>query len=373
MKHRSVFATFAALLALAALAYGYRQSQQPTAPTPAAGSGQPAAPAIGSGGRPPAPVEVAEAKTQILTDGISAIGSLVAAETANVSTDSSGRIVAVLAQNSAAVKKGDELFRLDGALLAAELTDAEARLALAEANFSRNQVLVRSKSVAQSTVDQAHAELELARSALGLAQERQRRLVIRAPFDGQLGFRQVSEGAYVTPGTGLVRIDQISTLQVTLSIPERFFNAVSTGQEVEITADAVPGRTFRARIAAINPVVDVNGRALQILASLDNADLALRPGMLVKAKVVGSSRQAIMVSESALVPQGKDQVLFVVKENKAERRTVLLGQRRDGMVEVAEGLNDGDVVVIAGATRLSPGAPVKLSVKSNSPEMLKSQ
>jgi membrane fusion protein, multidrug efflux system len=319
--------------------------QQATAPAP--------------GGRPPTPVEVAESKTQTLTDTISAIGSLVANETAEVSSDSAGRILTIAAVDGAAVKQGDELFRLDGALMDAEVKDAEARLALAEATFRRSQTLARSQNVAQSQVEQTRAELEQARSATDLAREKQRRLVVRAPFDGKLGFRLVSEGAYVTAGTPLIRLDQITTLKVNLSLPERFFTAVAVGQEVTLTADAVPGKTFRAKVTVINPVVDANGRALQVQAALDNSDQQLRPGMLVRAEVLGPSRQAVTVAEAAVVPQANGSAVFTVKDGKAVRNTVTTGQRRDGWVEITSGLDAGLQVITAGNARLAEGAPVK--------------
>jgi membrane fusion protein, multidrug efflux system len=322
---------------------------------------QAAAPATGAAGgaRPPSPVEVTAAKAQTLTDAIAAIGSLAANETAEVASDSTGRIVTVTAVDGTAVKRGDELFRLDGALLDAEVKDAEARLALAEATFRRSQTLARSQNVAQSQVEQTRAELEQARSAMDVVKERQRRLIVRAPFDGTLGFRLVSEGAYVTAGTALIRIDQITTLKVSLSIPERFYGAVAIDQEVTLTADAIPGKTFRARITAINPVVDVNGRALQVQATLDNQDLQLRPGMLVRAEVLGPSRQALTVSESAIVPQARGSVVFSVKDGKAVRHEVTTGQRRAGWVEIVSGLEEGLQVVTAGNARLADGATVK--------------
>jgi membrane fusion protein, multidrug efflux system len=368
MRIRPILLMLVSIVVLAALAYGLRASgiwapaSTPQAQITAAAPSQQQQPqggASGGGNRPPAPVEVAETTAQSLTDSISAIGSLVANETAEVAADSNGRIVSVSAQDGKAVKKGDELFRLDGALLQAEVADAEARMTLAEATFRRSQTLARSQSVAQAQVDQTRAELEQARSALDLVKERQRRLIVRAPFDGHLGFRLMSEGAYVTAGTPLVRIDQISTLKVSLSIPERFYSALTIGQEVKLNADAVPGKSFRARITAINPVVDVNGRALQILAVLENADLQLRPGMLARAQVLGASRQAVTVPESAVVPQGNESVIFAVKDGKAHRLKIATGLRRDGWVEVTSGLEAGATVITAGNSRLSDGAPVK--------------
>ena len=374
MRTRPLLLTVLAIGALAAVIYGLRVTgvwgpaaavQQQQGAAPAAGAPKPAqgGSAAGGGGaggnRPPTPVEIGEAKILTLTDSIAAIGSLVANETAEVAADSSGRIISVTAPEGSPVKKGDELFRLDGALLQAEVKDAEARMALAETTFRRSQTLARSQNVAAAQVDQTRAELEQARSALDLALERQRRLVVRAPFDGHLGFRLVSEGAYVTAGTPLIRIDQISTLKVSLSIPERFYAALKIGQDVDLKADAVPGKTFRARITAINPVVDVNGRALQILAVLDNSELQLRPGMLVRSQVLGTARDSVTVPEAAVVPQGKDVVVFSVKDGKATRHVVTTGVRREGWVEITSGLDGGQQVVTAGNLRLATGAPVK--------------
>ncbi len=365
MRLRPLILTVLAFVFVAAAGYSLRAMGiwDPLASFLAASAPVPAAQAP-TQARPPAPVEVAEAKTETLTDSISAIGSLVALETAEVASDSTGRIVAVSAVDGAAVKKGDELFQLDGALLAAELQDTEARLALAETTFRRAQTLARSQTVAQSQVDQTRAELEQARSATELVRERQRRLIVRAPFDGNLGFRLVSEGAYVTAGTPLVRMDHIATLKVSLSVPERYYSAVKSGQEVSLTAEAVPGKTFRARISAINPVVDVNGRALQILATLQNEDLVLRPGMLVKAEIVGTSRQAVIVPEAAVVPQGQEATVFAVAKEQVQLRKVKTGTRRDGFVEIVEGLDAGTQVVTAGAARLSDKAKVKITPKA---------
>jgi membrane fusion protein, multidrug efflux system len=311
--------------------------------------------------RPPAPVETAVAERKTLRDGIAVIGSLLANESANISADSNGRVVAVLAIDGTQVKKGDELFRLDGALIDVEIRDAEARLSLAQNAFRRSQTLARSKITPQSEVDQSRADFELAATALELARERQRRLIIRAPFDGTLGFRVVSEGAYVTAGTPMVQLDQITRLKVGLSIPERFFMSLAIGQSVDLSADALPGQKFQAKISAINPVVDVNGRALQVQAVLENNELKLRPGMLVRAEVLGPERQAVTVLESAIVAQGQDSLIFEVQDETAKRRKVVIGQRRDGWVEILSGLDAGATVVSAGATRLADGAPVKVT------------
>ena len=230
--------------------------------------------------------------------------------------------------------------------------------------YDRNRTLAKNNTVAQSNLDQSKAELDQAQSAKDLAQEKVNRLTVRAPFDGYLGFRQVSVGAYVTAGMPLVTLDQITTLKVSFSVPERYFTALSVGQSVDVTSDAVPGKSFTAEITAINPAIDVNGRALQVQATLDNTALALRPGMLVRAAVLGAKRDAVTVSEAAIVPQGSNSVIFAVKDGKAVRQVVTTGQRRDGWVEITSGVDAGTEVVSAGATRLADGAPVKVAAPS---------
>lgn len=355
-------------------AYGWLRSHVPglgasaaTAPADK-GAGAALKPGAGQGGaggnRGPAPVEVAEARLQTLQDSIAVIGSLAAQESVVVAADTAGRIVAVSARDGATVKAGDELFRLDGALLEAEMRDADARLRLAQTNHERNRTLARNNTVAQSNLDQSKAELDQAQSAKDLASEKVNRLTVRAPFDGALGFRQVSVGAFVTAGMPLVSLDQITSLKVTFAVPERYFTTLAVGQSVDVTADAVPGKGFVATITAISPVVDVNGRALQVQAALDNTGLALRPGMLVRASVMGARREAVTVSEAAIVPQGNSSVIFSVQDGKAKRQVVTTGQRRDGWVEITSGLSAGTQVVSAGATRLADGAAVKVAAPS---------
>lgn len=376
MRKKPLLLSLALLAALAAGGYWLQQSgnwqmaarwlgttseaSQPGTGSGAAVQASPPPGATGTG-RPAVPVEVMQAKVRDISDDVFAIGSLTASESADIAADSNGRIVAIAARDTAQVKKGDELFRLDGDLIAAEARDAEARLKLAQSTFDRNQTLARSRTVAQSVLDQSAAELEVAQSAVELVKLRLSRLVVRAPFDGHLGFVNLSAGSYVTAGTPLVRLDNIATLKVSLSIPERYLSFVRVGQEVSLSTDARPGQSFAARVTAINPVVDENGRALQLQASLDNAALALRPGMLVRASIKGATRQAVTVSESAVVPQGQKLAVFEVKDDKAARRDVTTGQRREGWVEVTSGLEAGATVVTAGTSRLSDGATVKVS------------
>ena len=203
-------------------------------------------------------------------------------------------------------------------------------------------------------------ELELARSAVELAKVRLEKLVIKAPFPGTLGFRTVSLGAYVAAGAPLVHLDKVDRLKVSFSVAELEFSRLATGQEIELAADALPGETFTATVSALDPSMDVNGRALKVRAVLDNAAGKLRPGLLVRVTVKGPPRRAVMVPEAAIVPRGNETVVFVTDDNVAREAKVSTGQRTGGLVEIVAGVAEGQGVVVAGNMRLSNGAPIEI-------------
>lgn len=354
---------------VAGAAYGLRQSGvdlaalvglQTTAAVTGNQVGQPPAQGGARPARGPSPVETARAITSQLSDDIAAIGTLLADESVAIAPETSGRIARVLFEEGATVAAGTELFKLDADLANAALAEAKARLELAEANFTRNQTLRKSGNVAQSTFDAALTEREVARTAVESAEVLLNKLTITAPFPGMLGFRTVSEGAYVTAGTALVQLDKIDLLQVSFSVPELYQARIAVGQKVEVTADALPGQTFTATVSALDPSIDVNGRALQVRADLDNSSFILRPGLLVRIAVKGEPREAIVVPEAAIVQRGEDTFIYTVSDSKAAEVKVRLGKRLPGRIEVTQGIAAGDEVVTAGNTRLSNGAAVEV-------------
>lgn len=312
------------------------------------------------GQRGPSPVETAMAITRTLSDDISAIGTLLAEETVSIAPETSGRVAEILFEDGHSVAAHAPLFKLDSDLARAALAEAGARLALAEANYGRNQTLRKSGNIAQSTYDASLTELEVARTAVESAQVRLDKLTITAPFDGTLGFKAISVGAYVNAGTPLVSLDKIDRLKVSFSVPELEYGRIAVTQPVEVTADALPGERFTATIVAIDPSVDVNGRALQVRADLDNRAMKLRPGLLVRISVKGVPREAVLVPESAIVQRGGTAFVYVVRDQNAEEARVRLGRRLPGLIEIVEGVSAGDDVVVAGNTSLSNGAAIEV-------------
>ena len=185
---------------------------------------------------------------------------------------------------------------------------------------------------------------------------------IRAPFSGIIGLRVVSLGDYVKEGADLVNLESIDPLKVDFRVPEVFMRQVQVGQALEVQLDALPNRTFEGRVLAVNPLIDAAGRAVVVRAVVRNPDTTLRPGMFARVRLITrESRDALVLPEQALIPQGDAQFVYRVVDGKAVRTKVEVGQRREGKVEVLNGLGKDDVVVTAGQLKLRDGAPVAIA------------
>lgn len=310
-------------------------------------------------------VEVAQARTGTSTTDIRAVGSLQSDESVVIATEVAGRISEIAFKEGRAVKKDDILVRLDNALAKAELADAKARYTLADANNDRAQTLSKTGAVTGRTRDEAVSNLETAQAAVALAETRLSKLDLRAPFDGVAGLRGVSVGAFVNVGTPIANLEKIDTLKVDFKIPEVHLADVKTGQKVEITVDALADKTFTGEIYAINPLVDVNGRALELRARLDNKDLTLRPGLFARILIKGTAeREVVFIPEAAVLPRGQDTFVYTVDGEKAVETRVKLGQRANAEVEVLEGLAPNATVVTAGQQKLRNGVSIDIAPKS---------
>src|SRR5690606_22686968 len=184
--------------------------------------------------------------------------------------------------------------------------------------------------------------------------------VIQAPFDGLIGLRNVSVGDYVSPGADLVPIEAVDPLKVDFRIPEQYVGSVDTGLKLTLSFDALPGQSREGQVGAISPVVDVGGRSLLLRATVPNADDTLRPGMFARVRLQLSNAEALMVPETALSPSGDTQYVFKVEQGVARRVPVKIGLRREGMVELEEGVQAGDQVIVSGLQKVSDGAAVKI-------------
>jgi membrane fusion protein (multidrug efflux system) len=324
-----------------------------------------------------------------------------------------GRVTSLGFLDGQPVRKSQVLVQLDDVLQQAEVQQSQAQLAIAQASFKRTQELVAANFVAQQTLDTAAANQQVAQAQLALSQARLSRMAIRAPFDGTAGIRLVNVGDYVKDGADLVALEDTRAMMVDFRLPERYGGRLKVGQSVEVTLDAMPERNFRAVVEAIDPLLDVNGRSVGVRAVLDNAgkagakpepkisvkpasdatkkevkkadqkgdsksgDAQLRSGMFARTTTVFSVNEAaLVVPEEAIVPQGNRQFVIKVVAPGAVpdagklpadtqwvslRQEVKLGVRRQGKVEITEGVTAADTVVVAGQQRLQKdGSPLRI-------------
>jgi membrane fusion protein (multidrug efflux system) len=311
-------------------------------------------------GAPSSPVEVAAASAKTLSDDITAVGSLLSDESVQIAAETSGRVAEIKFTEGDVVTAGTVLIKLDDALISAQVEDAEARLTLAKANYERAASLRKSGTASQTTLDTAQSELSIQQAVYDLIKTQHEKLSIKAPFPGVLGFRTISPGAYVTAGTPLVNLEKIDQLKVNFSVPEFYLSKLAVGQKIEISADALPGTRFEGAVYAIDPAIDVNGRAIKVKATLANRDGKLRPGLLARITVKGAPRTAVTIPESALVSRGNDFLVYKTDNGKAKETKVRAGRRENGFVEILDGVEIGQQVVIAGQARLRDGVNVEI-------------
>ncbi|MFD1624183.1 efflux RND transporter periplasmic adaptor subunit [Azospirillum griseum] len=320
---------------------------------------------------PPTPVALAEATMQTVPKYLTAIGTLVASRQVTVAPEVAGRVLQIPFESGATVKAGDPLVQLNDATEQADQLAQRAQARLAELNLDRYRDLRRSQATPQSNVDQYQAQLDEINANMKRTQALIAQKLIRAPFDGQLGIRQINVGDYVTAGATIVTLTDLAQLYVNFTLPEQAFPRLSIGQKLLVNADPFPGRDFDATITTIEPQVSADTRAVKVQATLDNRDRALRPGMFANVRVVLPPQpNTLTVPETAIdytvygdsvfvavnqkTPDGKDQLVV-------QRSPVKVGDRTQNRVEIREGLKPGDRVVVSGQLKLANGAAVSVS------------
>ncbi len=305
------------------------------------------------------PVETALARTGAAATLIRATGTLKASNSVVVQPEIAGRVVEVLLEQGRAVTAGTPLVKLETQTFQAELDRANAALSLSTENYRRSESLSRRGATAAQSLDEARAALATAEAEVELARFRVEHATITAPFDGVVGLKEISVGRYVQPGDELVALERIDPLNLDFRLSERWLTKLAPGDVVAVTVDAMPGERFEGRIVALDPQVDVNGRAVQLRATVPNADRILRPGLFARVTLELDQRpDAVLVPEAAIVLQEAGPMLYKVEEGRAVASKIATGVRRDGMVEITDGVAVGDTVIINGHVRLRDKVPV---------------
>ena len=317
----------------------------------------------GGGGGFAMPVEVAVAQADTVVDAIFATGEIEALQSIDLRPEVEGRLTEILAREGTSVQKGTPLFRIDDAETRAEVARLEAERDLAQQALARTRKLLAEEASSEAELELAEANWRSAEARLDLEKVRLERTTVRAPFSGILGERFVSVGDYVTKSTPLMSLQTFDPQRASFDVPERYAQRLAVGQPVSFTV-AATSISHEGRVDFVDPVVRLPGRTIQVKAVVANPRRTLLPGMFIEVRLATEVRpDAIVVPEDAVLPlQGADYIWVVTPEGTATRRQVTLGVRTPGFIEVVDGIESGEQVVVGGLERLSEGASVAPTV-----------
>jgi membrane fusion protein, multidrug efflux system len=320
---------------------------------------------------PPATVTVADAQSEVVPNLLTAVGDLAAVHQVNVTSDVSGRITDIMFTAGSNVKAGAALVQLFDAPEQGDLASFKAQATVAQLSLDRAKQLASRQFGPQATVDQAQAAYDQANAGIAKTQAIISQKLVRAPFDGELGVRHVEVGQYLTAGTQIVSLTDLSELYANFTVTEKDSSALKIGQTVRISVDAYPNRSFEGKITAIEPQIATETRNIRVQGTIANPDHILKPGMFATTTVVLPDKPAVVtVPETAVDYTLYGDSVFLITEKKeddgktsltAVRTFVRTGNRVNGRAEILSGLKPGDGVVAVGQLKLQSGSAVAIS------------
>ncbi len=316
-----------------------------------------------------APVFVTDVEIRHLVDEIEALGTLQANENVDLMASVTERITVINFESGQRVKKGDVLVEMESAEEEALLAEEKSIVEEAQRQVERLKPLITRGAASQSTMDEAQLELQTAQARIAAITSQIQERHITAPFDGKLGLRNISVGVMAQPGTLITTIDDDSVLKLDFAIPELYLPSIEKGGKITAAAKAFPERIFQGTVESIDSRVDPVTRAITVRALLENSDHRLLPGMLMRVTLQKNPRKALVIPEEALVPEGEQNYVFVLSEEDETPRVsfipVELGSRYQGVVEVLNGIQEGDRIVTHGTLRLQNGDRVVVKALDN--------
>jgi membrane fusion protein, multidrug efflux system len=320
---------------------------------------------------PPTPVSIAEAKPEVIPNLLTAVGDLAAVHQVNVTSDVGGRITGIMFEAGSTVKAGSTLVQLFDAPDQGDLASFKAQAVVAQLSLDRAKQLAAKQFGPQSTVDQAQAAYDQAIAGISKTEALISQKLVRAPFDGELGVRHVELGQFLTAGTQIVTLTDLSMLYANFTVTEKQSAQLKVGQTVRVVVDAYPKRNFEGKITAIEPQISADTRNIHVQATIANPDHILKPGMFTTTTVVMPDRPAVVtVPETAVDYTLYGDSVFLLTEKKeddgkisltAVRTFVRTGSRIGGRTEILSGVKSGDRVVAVGQLKLQSGAAVAIS------------
>lgn len=315
---------------------------------------------------PPVTVASSVVREDKWQEMLTAIGSVTAVQGVTITPDIPGSVRDIPFESGALAKKGDLLVKLDTSTEDAQLRATEAQVEWSRLTFERNKTLHNQEMISQSDLDSSEAALKQNIANADAIKATIEKKTIRAPFEGQLGIRQVNLGQYLDIGKPIVSLQSLSPVYADFSLPQQELSKIKLGMRVRISSDTYPGRQFEGSLTAINPDLDPNTRSVTLQATIDNADHALRPGMYAKIEVLLPKETAVLAvpSTSILSAPFGDSVYVIEPANDGKQgftvrqQFVRTGQTRGDLIAVETGLKPGDRVVNGGLFKLRNGAHV---------------
>lgn len=298
-------------------------------------------------------------QTQSINHVVQTTGNILATEEVILYPETQGRVVKILFTEGSTVSKGALLVKLNDADIQAQLKKALATQQLKLETEKRNKALLQKGAISQEAYDIAFNDLSSINADIDLLKEQIRKTEIRAPFSGKIGLRSISEGSVINSSTRIAALQNISEVKLEFSVPEKYASAVKEGTQISFHVDG-QSKAFNAKVYAIEPKVDDATRNVIMRAICANPQQSLLPGAFATVDVqVGNNGNAIMIPTQAIIPILKGQKVFVMVGDSAVEHKVKTGVRKDKLIEITEGLSNGDEVITDGVMYLKAGAKVR--------------
>ncbi len=331
---------------------------------PGGGPGGPGGPG-GGRGAPVTPVGAMEVAPKVFSSRIEALGTLEPLERVILTANAADRVTAIYFEDGQRVTRGKVLMTLvseeENALLeAARATEANAKLV-----YERNQRLAANDAIAQLELERTKSAFEAATANVASIQARLRDRVLTAPFSGVLGFRQVSVGAYVSPGQPVATLIDDSQMRLEFGVPSIYLTSLRAGLEIRANTKDMPGRNFVGKLTSIDNAIDPVTLAVKVRATLPNSDGALKAGTSMSVALASQPRTSLSAPEISVIAEGSKNFVFVIETDKqpatVRKTEITIGMREPGVVEVLSGLESGQMVVTDGVLKVRPGGAVQIA------------
>ncbi len=297
---------------------------------------------------------------QVLSEMINSTGTLLSDEETELSFETSGRIVAIYFEEGGNVRKNDLMARINDRPLQAQLQRLQAQKRLVQEREFRQKSLLERDAISQESYDQVVTELQVIEADIALIEARIAETELRAPFDGVVGLRHLSEGSYVNPNTKIARLVKNKPLKIEFSVAERYSGEINRGFPIRFTVDGIAD-TFDATVYAVDPKVNIGTRTVVVRALYPNVNEELKPGRFANIDLqLSETENAIAVPTEAIIPEMDGEKIFVYRSGRAQSVNVTTGLRTESQIQINSGLHFGDTILTSGVMQLRPNMPVDI-------------